>query len=274
MAPKTINGLLADAYANPASKDDSPGPQSNPGEIIGWPMLKLNYRTDADRIASLLPPGIEPGEDPLVNITIYNFPVQNEPEYGVVVSVAADYDGTSGDYTLGIGIDQEAAVFISKERFGQPKYVADIHYFRMLDHVEARVSHQGYTFVEFHGDVVGVQENVEDADQNEWWIKYARDIDMTPGGYDFPPHVVHVYSRYGTARLEKLEGEIVLRESPWDPIATLLPLREQVSTHLWTPTFLDRRITLAGKLDGEKFAPFADTIGGSRWPGEMGGPVR
>ena len=75
-------------------------------------------------------------------------------------------------------------------------------------------------------------------------------------------------------KLLKLEGDIVLRESPWDPIATLLPLREQVSTHLWTPTFLDRRITLAGKLDGEKFAPFADTIGGSRWPGEMGGPVR
>ena len=88
----------------------------------------------------------------------------------------------------------------------------------------------------------------------------------------FLPHVVHVYSRYGTANLEKLEGEIVLHESPWDPIASLLPMREQVSAHLWSPNFLDRRIGLAGELDGDKFTPFADTIGGSRWPGDMGGP--
>lgn len=272
MAPKTINGLLADAYTTSVSEDAAAGPQTNPGEIIAWPMLKLNYRTDRDRIASLLPPGLEPGEDPLVNITIYNYPVQNEPEYGVVVNVAADYQETPGDFTLAIGIDQEAAVSISQERWGQPKFLADIHYYRMLDHVDAKVIHQGHTFVEFHGNVVGIQENLPDVDQNEWWIKCVRDGDLTPGKYDFPPHVVHVYSRYGTAQLLKLDGEIVLRESPWDPVATLLPMREQVSAHLWTPTFLDRRITLAGPLDGDKFTSFADTIGGSRWPGEMGAP--
>ena len=35
------------------------GPQNNPGEITQWPMLKIAYRTDADKIAALLPPGIE-----------------------------------------------------------------------------------------------------------------------------------------------------------------------------------------------------------------------
>ena len=272
MALETINGLLAEAYDAQTLGEPAGVPQANPGEIIGWPMLKLNYRTDADRIASLLPPGLEPGDDPLVNITIYNYPVQNEPEYGVVVNVAADYQGTEGDYTLAVGIDQEAAVFISQERWGQPKFLADIHYYRMLDRVDARVVHQGHTFVEFHGNVVGSQENLPDADQNEWWIKCVRDGDLTPGGYDYPPHVIHVYSRYGTAQLLKLDGEIVLRESPWDPVATLLPMREQVSAHLWSPTFLDRRISVAGPLDPEKFTPYADTIGGSRWPGEMGAP--
>ena len=31
------------------------------GEIAGWPLLKVVYRTDPDRIADLLPPGIDPG---------------------------------------------------------------------------------------------------------------------------------------------------------------------------------------------------------------------
>lgn len=273
-ATPTLSRLLAETYAEPCLEEAPAGPQSSPGEIINWPMLKLCYRTDADKIAALLPPGIEPGKEPHVYVTLYNFPVHNEPEYGVVVNVAADYDGQEGEYTLCIGIDQEAAVFISQERWGQPKYPARIHYFRMLDHVEGRVVHQGHSFVEFRGDVVGTQAPPADTDQNEWWIKSVRDVDLTPGKYDFPPHVVHVYSRYGTAHLQKLEGEIILRPSEWDPIATLLPLREQVSAHLWTPVFLDRSITLAGELDGEKFAPYADTIGGSRWPGEMGAPRR
>jgi acetoacetate decarboxylase len=51
-------------------------------------------------------------------------------------------------------------------------------------------------------------------------------------------------------------------------------MREQVSAHLWWPTFLDRQITLAGPLDPEAFLPYADTISGSRWPGENGGPKR
>jgi hypothetical protein len=33
-----------------------------------------------------------------------------------------------------------------------------------------------------------------------------------------------------------------------------------------------RTITLAGPLDPIAFWPYADTIGGSRWPGSMGGP--
>ncbi len=63
--------------------NESGAPQGNPGDIVNWPMLKIVYRTDPDKIAALLPPGIEPGPNPNVNLTIYNFPVPDEPEYGI-----------------------------------------------------------------------------------------------------------------------------------------------------------------------------------------------
>jgi acetoacetate decarboxylase len=47
---------------------------------------------------------------------------------------------------------------------------------------------------------------------------------------------------------------------------------EQVDAYLWWPEFLDRQITVAGPLDAEGFWPFADTIGGTRFPGLQGGP--
>ena len=51
-----------------------------------------------------------------------------------------------------------------------------------------------------------------------------------------------------------------------------MPQRELVSAILDTPSWLGREITLESPLDPDAFWPHADTIGGSRWPGEMGGP--
>ena len=135
--------------------DQQQGPQGRPGDIVNWPMLKIVYRTDPDKIAALLPPGIEPGAEPNVNITVYNFPVPDFPEYGIVTSVNANYEGTAGEYTLGYGIDQESAIFISQEMNGQPKYPCETHYYLMGDKVNARCTHQGYTFFEFEGKSTG-----------------------------------------------------------------------------------------------------------------------
>ncbi|MCH2170613.1 acetoacetate decarboxylase family protein [Myxococcota bacterium] len=253
---------------------DSNSPKINPGDIANWPMLKLIYRTDPDRIAALLPPGIEPSATSNVHLTVYNVPVPDEPEYGILITVDADHKGTQGVYAIGYGIDQESAIIISREMNGQPKYPCSTTYYRMGDQVTARCSHQGYTFVEFKGSVKGAVENPPNHVEHEWWVKVSRAVGGAEKSYDFPPHVVHVASTYQTVYKEELEGTLTLADSPWDPINELLPMREQVSAHLWTPAFLGRDITLETPLDPEAFWPFVDTIGGSRWPGQMGGPKR
>ena len=77
-----------------------------------------------------------------------------------------------------------------------------------------------------------------------------------------------------SSELETVQGELSLRDSPWDPIAELLPVRGPVTSELVTDGWLGREITLEGRLDPDAFWPFSDTIGGSRWPGQMGGPPR
>lgn len=249
--------------------------QGNTGDILNWPMLKIKYRTNPGAIAELLPPGIEPGAEPNVNLTIYNFPVPDVPEYGVVTTVDANYDGIEGEYTLGYGIDQESAIFISQETNGQPKYPCETTFYRMMDKVVARCTHQGYTFLEFTGKETDQEDPMGEWTQNEWWIKSSRAVSVggPATGFDFPPHVVHVASKYGTQRRVVVEGDLVLRDSPWDPLASKLPMVEQVSAHLWFPIFLDRSIELKGELDSEAFLPYADTISGSRWPGVNGAPA-
>jgi len=249
-------------------------PQTNPGEIANWPILKIRYRTDADKIAALLPPGIEPSDEPNVSLNIYNVPVPDEPEMGVLIAVDADYRGTKGFYTIGLGIDQEAAIAISRDMNGQPKYPSEITYYRMGDQITARATHQGYTYLEFAGRVTGPADYFPQYEENEWWVKVSRAVGGAEKAYDFPPHVVHVKSTYSTNYREHVEGELKLLDSPWDPIATMLPINELLSAQLETAAWLGRDINLAGELNPEAFWPHIDTIGGSRWPGESGGPIR
>lgn len=249
-------------------------PMSRPGEVAGWPKLVVKYATDEANIAPLLPPGLT-ATDPIVTVGIYCVPIQGEPEYGVSVKVPAVWKGVEGSYNLGMGIDQEAAVFISGELNGQPKFLCDIEYFRLGDHIGARTIHQGYTFIEFSGTVTGEAPVVDgDVVEHEWWTKYSRAIGGAEKEYDFPPHVVDVATTFEQTHVEDVDGELRLLDSPWDPVARYLPIREQLGAQLVTHRAKAREITNAGPLDPDAFWPHADVIGGSRWPGDRGGPRR
>lgn len=246
----------------------------DPGEIGGWPILRIDYPTDPKRIAALLPPGIEPADTPFVRLSIYNVPVSDEPEYGIVVKVDASYRGTKGGYALAYGIDQESAVYISKDTNGQPKFLAEIEYFRNGDVVRARCTHHGYTFLEFKGRTTGPASLPDAFTDRDYWIKVSRAVGFAEKSYDFPPHVVVVKADYEPIHRMDVAGELRLLESPWDPIAELLPIRGAVRAQLTLDRGTARSITLEGPLDPDAFWPHVDTIGSSRWPGTRGGPKR
>jgi len=247
---------------------------STAGDHYNWPMLKIRYLTTEAAVAAVLPPGFEPGSRPEVTLTVYNVPVNGEPEQGLLSTVSCTYKGQEGQFALGYAIDKEAEIFISQEKFGQPKYPAEIKYFRLMDQVGARVTHQNYTFLEFSGQVTDTMDNGPKFDEHEFWVKYSRKASYTETGFDFPPHVVNVVSNYGTAQKLKVEGELTLRDSPWDPLTERLPPQSKPETWLWTPEFLGRSVDLGDALDAEAFEPWASTIGNSRWRGSDGGPLK
>ena len=247
-------------------------PMTRPGEVAGWPKLVVRYRTDPAGVRQLVPPGLVPGE-PIVTVGVYCVPILGEPEFGVSVKVPASWNGVEGLYNLGMGIDQEAAVFVSGETNGQPKFLCDIRYFRLGDRVSARAIHQGYTFVRFEGDVTGAVEPAPgDVVEHEWWVKYSRAVGGAEKEYDFPPHVVDVATTFAQQHIEDVDGRLELLDSPWDPVARYLPIAEQLEAQLVTHQPKARNIANAGPLDPDAFWPHADTIGGSRWPGCSGGP--
>jgi acetoacetate decarboxylase len=249
-------------------------PSARPGDVVGRPKLVLRYPTDAGAIAALLPPGLEPCGEPVVQINVYCVPVHGEPEHGISTKVPARFKGVEGSYCLGIGIDQESAIFVSQETNGQPKFPCSVKYFRLGEQVHASATHQGTTFLSYSGTPTDTPEpDGVEVTEHEWWIKVSRAVGGGHG-YDLAPRVVQVTTSGVRTHTEALDGELVLRESDWDPCATLLPMRGRATAELVTTRHTGRSIAPAGPLDPDAFWPFADTIGGSRWPGDRGAPRR
>ena len=92
--------------------------------------------------------------------------------------------------------------------------------------------------------------------------------------WDLEPFVVRVQSTNRFPHVERLDGDLLLRDSPWDPYTELLPMHELVDATLVAHEQVARSITRGLPLDPDAFWPYADTIGGSRWPGDRGGPRR
>jgi acetoacetate decarboxylase len=221
------------------------------------PSLEVVYRTDPAVLAAVLPPPLTPPEDPRVHVRITDidieFPGGRHKEMVGFIAVDAVFEGTAGEYPLMIPIDLESAVAISRERFGEPKKLAELELVRDGDHLEGRMSRHGVTFAEIIGDVTEVLPVPEPYAATQFWFKFLPAVSGV--GFDAGPLLVQVDQVRTPLTLEKVEGKLVLRDSPSVPVADL-PMEELVSIS-YTTRRSSVKPAVVREVDPVAFAPFA-----------------
>jgi acetoacetate decarboxylase len=222
------------------------------------PSLEAIYLTDAEALASVVPPPLEPPDEPRVHVRITDIDLELPGGYRYrekvgYFAVDARYQGTLGEYPLLIPIDLESAVAISRERFGEPKKLAELELARDDDHVEGRISRGGVTFVEMVGDVSGPLAVPEPYPATQFWFKFLPAVDGK--GFDAGPFLVRVDQVRTPRSLEAVQGKLVLRDTPTAPVADL-PVEQMVSM-VWTRRCSSHQPRLVGPVDPVAFAPFA-----------------
>jgi acetoacetate decarboxylase len=242
------NRWVADAQWRPASTPEGP--------VL--PSLEAVYLTDPGLVASVLPPPLEAPPEPRVHVRITNIDLDlpgghHYQEKVGFFAVDAVYDGKLGEYPLLIPIDLESAVAISRERFGEPKKLADIEMARDGQHVEGSISRHGTTFIEMAGDVAETLPVPEPYEATQFWFKYLPAVEGP--GFDAGPLLVRVDQVRTPITLERIEGKLVLRDVATAPVADL-PVEELVSL-TWTTRKSSVHPVLVGEVDAEAFAPYA-----------------
>ena len=214
------------------------------------PNLEVVYLTDPDALAEVLPPPLSAPPEPRVHVRITDidlrFGEHRHKELVAFFAVDALLDGEPGEYPLLIPIDLEPAVSISRERFGEPKKLADIELTRSDDGaVHGAITRDGVTFIEINGRVAGDLPVPAPYPARQFWFKFLPAVEGI--GFDGDPLLVRMEQVRKPERVERVDGELTLRELGSCPVVDL-PVRETVSIQ-WVRRSSEAKPKVVGPVD-------------------------
>ncbi|WP_418956315.1 acetoacetate decarboxylase family protein [Streptomyces tritici] len=211
------------------------------------------WETDPDVVAAVLPPPLKPSGRPLVRVNISRVDLPGYPLGAGSVAVAAAHGDVEGWYPLVMPMTHERALTGGREVFGEPKKLGEVTVERDGLVVRAALARHGIAFVEVRGAVSGPLPLPEPADKTDFYFKFLPAVDGS--GLDGDPVLVHCVRHEKVRRLEAVTGDVVLRESMYDPVADL-PVRRLVEITIGEKT-TDQKGRVVERVAAEALLPYA-----------------
>jgi acetoacetate decarboxylase len=204
--------------------------------------LTAIYETDPEVVAAVLPPPLTPTDEPLVRVTVATVDVgRGLPPFGAgTFAVQASHEGVVGNYPLVMPMTTEQSVIGGRETFGEPKKLAEVTLDRDGDRVGGKIARLGVTFIEVTGTVAEQLDNIPESERVDFYLKFLPAPDGK--GFDAEPSLVYCRRTETTRSLARVDGEVTLRESRFDPVADL-PVRRLVGI-----TLSERRSIQRGEI--------------------------
>ena len=219
--------------------------------------LRVVYETSPALAAAVIPKPLVAAARPEVCVTFSHVAMHITPEFtleigSAVFGVRASYDGTEGIWLLTMPMTSEQAVIGGRETYGEPKKIAQISFAQQDGGVSTAVSRMGIAYLEARGrlhESFGPRELTEYA-----WCVMALPACDKGTGLDGEPLLVRLEWKHAHTRVHRVEGELTLRESPFDPVADL-PVRRIVRMEYEEGTTQSNGVVLRA-LPAEWLLPF------------------
>ena len=158
------------------------------------------------------------------------------------IGVQARHGDRLGEYPILMPMTTEQSLIGGREINGEPKKLAEVEVTRDGAHVSAHIARMGSVICEITGTVTGTRDNYE-MEKTDFWLKLSPSCEEA-GVLDQDPLLVYGEKTERTRLHESIEGELILKEAPLDPIADLV-VRRMVDLN-WT----ERASTQVGRVIG------------------------
>ncbi|MBK9467080.1 MAG: acetoacetate decarboxylase family protein [Gammaproteobacteria bacterium] len=121
--------------------------------------LRVRYETDPEIHAALLPRPLQPSARPEIfiqhaNVSMHVRPGQDVDIGAATVGVKCSFEGTEGYYVLAMPMQGEFVVIGGRERFGEPKKIAEVASMEIDgNRVTTVIARHGIAFLEMRGEI-------------------------------------------------------------------------------------------------------------------------
>ena len=219
--------------------------------------IRVVYETDMAIVRALTPQPLEVPEASEVCVTFSHVAMEISPEFtfeigSAIFGTRASYEGVDGIHLIAMAMTSEAAVVGGRERYGEPKKIAEIDFDRADGKVSASVRRFGMAYLEFEG-VEKESLGNRSFDEHAYCYK-AFPATEAGQGFDQDPMLVRLTWRHENDLVTRVEGELRLGDSPIDPVADV-PVRRMVSMQYEEGTSRSDGKVLR-RVPGEWIAPF------------------
>lgn len=125
-------------------------------EFVGGEMLSASVLVDPDWVRAVLPPPLEPADEPRVTVVVGRWRSNCVGDFaGGAVYVAACHGEVVADYVLTMFMDGDVPLLFGRDIFGEPKKIARVGLYRQDRHVSGFVERGGVRIIEIESSLPG-----------------------------------------------------------------------------------------------------------------------
>ena len=216
--------------------------------------LSIRYRTRPEIIKHVLPPGLEPTEDPLVRVDVVKVGASNcvGSFTGGGLYVQARHEDLVGSYCLTMPMSTDCAITWGRELFGEPKKRASVDLTREEDVVSGRIERYSDSIIEI--DAVMESEPTVEPDSGPVF-HYKHLPEVTGDGLQSNPTLVAVSFESDLRQFETGKGSLSLATTEHDPLGEIEIVEQLGATYSVADIASSQRVLTT--VDPELFLPYA-----------------
>ncbi len=219
--------------------------------------IVIDYKTDPEVAKAVVPQPLLVNPQGIVRVVLSNvtmhLPGGFDMEIGCgTFGVHASYKEQAGYYILTMPMTTEGAVVGGRETFGEPKKIAEIPFSKEDDVVRTSITRHGMTYIDYKG-TIGEALELQVIPDKAFCFKLFPAVNGQ--GFEYDPLLVQLNITRKQKQRFAMNGELVLNESPLDPVADL-PVKEIVSMEF---EFVDTESNgeILTKVPAENLYPYA-----------------
>jgi acetoacetate decarboxylase len=217
--------------------------------------VTVSFLTRPEFVRAVLPPPLEPADEPLVSIGVGTFGSSNcvGAFDGGWVDVAAKYHGIEGNFCLAMPMTTDVAIIFGRELFGEPKKQARVSLETKGSEVRGTVERRGVPYIVVEANVPETLAVTGPAQSDRFHFKFMHAADGR--GLEFDPIIVHAHFDTKLRTLRRGTGKVILKASHHDPISQIEIVEYRGATYSEGDVYAKAR--KIGTVAAERFLPYS-----------------